>query len=1137
MSTSQYSLVAAALILTGVVSVAGAGKPHTLPPSSAAEGAYLQLPLTFERGENSGREANRAAPFVTRGAGYAVYLQPTEAQLLTAPAASSTTVPHARPSSAGRISLRFAGANPEARLEPRDPVSGESHYLRGRDPRRWRTHVKQYARVEAEDVYPGIDLVYYGRQGRLEYDFVVAPGADPHAIRLEFSGARAATLDPSGNLILNTPGGEIRQQKPFVYQDLDGRRIEIPAHYVLADQAGPELSTFNLRPSTRNPEPSTRNPQPSTFNLQPLTSVRLALADYDRTRPLVIDPVLAFSTYLGGSGSDGAFSVAVDETGSAYVTGSTLSLDFPTAAPLQDELGGDGVRVDTFVAKLLPSGSGLVYSTYLGGNGNDFPHGIAVDAQGQVCVAGETDSTDFPTHNPYQEDLAGEGDTFISRLQADGAGFLFSTYLGGRGSDLNSGVALDGEGAVYVTGATGSNNFPVANAYQPQHAGGQYDAYVAKFDPTGATLAYSTYLGGTKQDFPGAFNSIAVDAEGGACVVGTTFSTNFPLTANAPDAVFGTDLTTTEIFVSRLAPGGEALTFSTYLGGSGSETGRAITVASFGEVAVTGYTRSADYPTVNALRASHGGGTQDAVVTKLNPAHGGVVFSTYLGGASNDLGEGIAADGGGNVYVTGETFSTDFPVAAPLQPNLGSFEAFVSKISSTGASLVYSTYLGGASQDTGIGIAVGASGTATVVGRTLSANFPLSRALQPDYEGSGDAFIARIVEGVAPPAVPSDLQALAPCGTQVTLVWTDNSDNEDAFEIERKTLSVGGNPVFLPVGAVEADVRLFEDRGLTPSTTYVYRVRATNRDGASPYSNEIQVTTHEHEPPNPPQDVAVEALSHNSLQVSWTDASAGETGFKIERSGETGGFTLIHTTAGDVTTFSDTGLNAATIYRYRVRSTNGGCDSVYSTVATGQTRDSPPVAPSGLTARGVSDTRIELSWTDNSDNETGFKIERRRGSNDPFTLLETVEADATTFADTNLQHSTTYTYRVRATSDSGDSAHAEANGTTLALARGKIKVARAVNFGKVALGTQKAKDLVISNISRNEVLRITVFPVVEPFGTISGGGETILIIGGRQRVALRFKPTKKGRFKANLVISSSDPARPSVTVKLSGIGK
>jgi len=706
---------------------------------------YGKLPLSFEANQG---QTDEQVKFVSRGPGYTLFLTGTEAVLqlrnadfgLRNEQRAGLRQPAPTPHSAIRnpqlarpvtLRMRLVGANPNAEARGVEELPGKSNYFIGNDPSKWRTNVPNYAKVEYRDVYPGVNLVYYGNQQQLEHDFVVAPGADPNAIRFGVEGADKTEVDPSGDLVLHGVAGEVRLRKPVVYQKVAGVRREVSGSYVLrpSSQSAIRNPKSPIEGSTiRNPQSEIRNPQSNG----PQSEIAFQVGSYDPSQPLVIDPVLVYSTYLGGSGYVYGSGIAVDASGNAYVTGYTSSANFPTASPLQAASGGG--PYDAFVSKLNAAGSALVYSTYLGGLSDDRGYGIAVDAAGSAYVTGYTNSANFPTTGSLQPAYGGGSDVFVAKLNVAGSALVYSTYLGGSGWDEGRGIAVDASGSAYVTGYTSSANFPTAGPLQGSLGGGSWDAFAAKLDVAGSALVYSTYLGGSGDDYG---YGIAVDSAGSAYVTGDTNSPNFP-TASALQATYGGGMH--DAFVAKLNVAGSALVYSTYLGGGSSDYGSAIAVDASGNAYVTGYTASTGFPTESPLQPT-GGGNYDVFVAKLNAAGSALVYSTYLGGSLEDYAYGIAVDAFGNAHVTGTTNSTNFPTLAALQATHGGVcDAFVAKLNAAGSALVYSTYLGGSGGDYGYGIAVDSSGSAYVTGQTSSTNFPTASPLQ----ASGGAFLAKI---------------------------------------------------------------------------------------------------------------------------------------------------------------------------------------------------------------------------------------------------------------------------------------------------------------------------------------------------------------------------------------------------------
>jgi Big-like domain-containing protein/beta-propeller repeat-containing protein len=683
--------------------------------------AYGRLPLSFEA--NRG-QADDQVDAVSRGRGFTLSLTPSEAVLnLSAPLARTGDAnPERNPPTV--LTLRLTGGNPHARAVAGRELPGTANYFIGNDPARWRTGIPTFAEIRYENVYPGIDLTYYGNQGRLEYDFVVAAGANPDSIALEIIGADKLEVNAQGELVLHTKAGEIRQPQPVVYQEVAGIRQVIPAGYVLSGS----------------------------------NRVGFSIAAHDSGKPLVIDPTIVYSTYLGGNNTDVAQGIAVDASGAAYVTGYTYSTNFPTTPGAFQTIFGGGA--DAFVTKLNPAGNALVYSTYLGGNSLDVAQGIAVDASGAAYVTGYTYSTNFPTTpGTFQTIFGGVYDAFVTKLNPAGNALVYSTFLGGSNFDVGQGIAVDALGDAYVTGYTLSTNFPTTPGSFQTTSGGGTDAFVAKLNPAGNAPVYSTFLAGSSADVG---QGIAVDASGAAYVTGYTLSTNFPTTPGAFQTIFGGVF---DAFVTKLNPAGNALVYSTYVGGSGFEVGYGIAVDASGAAYVTGQTDSTNFPTTPGAFQTTSGGGYDAFVTKLNPAGSALVYSTFLGGSSTDVGQGIAMDGLGDAYVTGATDSTNFPTTpGAFQTTLGGgYDALVTKLNPAGNALVYSTFLGGSSTDAGQGIAVDGLGDAYVTGSTDSTNFPTTPgAFQTTLGGSYDAFVTKIADKhstttsviCSPPSVP-----------------------------------------------------------------------------------------------------------------------------------------------------------------------------------------------------------------------------------------------------------------------------------------------------------------------------------------------------------------------------------------------
>ena len=761
--SSLRALCVAGLIAATSLPAALAGPVSPSTPSARNAHiveAYGNLPLSFEA--NTG-QADQDVRFLSRGSGYGLYLTGNEAALMLCNAFLDGARPDSRrsirtPSLCDVVRMQLAGTSSKAKPVGDEQLAGTVNYFIGSDPAQWRSNIPTYAKIRYPGIYPGIDLVYYGNQRQLEFDFVVAPHADPGAIRLRFSGPNHLHLAANGDLILSTAGGSLTFRKPAIYQSVDGRRV----------------------------------PCAGQFALLAKNTVGLRLGSYDRDRELVIDPVLSFSTFLGGSSGNAANAIAVDSAGSSYVTGWTTSINFPVTAGVYQTTnhGAASQSATAFVTKLDPTGTALVYSTYLGGSGGDVGDAIAADAEGNAYVTGQTFSTDFPvTPGAFQttnKAAAGaDSNAFVTKLNPTGTALVYSTYLGGSGlaaetpygGDKGSAIAVDAASDAFVTGSTYSADFPVTQgAFQTVNNGAantDANAFITKLNPAGTALLYSTYLGGS-----GAHglvvsgdtgNAIALDSAGEAYVAGQTFSSNFPVT---PGAFQTTNNATANqganAFVTKLNSTGTALEYSTFLGGSSSDNANAIAVDASGEAYVAGGTSSTDFPvTQGALQTTNRNtsNTTNAFITKLNAGGTALVYSTYLGGSGGvvnvtptllfgggDQVNGLAIDSSGNVYVTGSTASSNFPVTQDAyqttnndQPPcaescIGGYNAFITELNATGSALVHSTYLGGnginpydfvgviefGQGDQANALALDSSGNVYIAGSACSSDFPLT---------------------------------------------------------------------------------------------------------------------------------------------------------------------------------------------------------------------------------------------------------------------------------------------------------------------------------------------------------------------------------------------------------------------------
>jgi hypothetical protein len=878
---------------------------------------YGKLPLSFEA--NTG-QTNSAVKFLARGRGYALFLTRDEAVLALGVSNlknRNSKIETRRPKleiensnpparNSPLVRMRLLGANPAAKITGERELPGKINYFLGNDPEKWRVGVPTYTKVRYAGIYPGIDLVYHGSPsgdgptspsadgskgppagGKLEFDFVIVPKADPRAIRLRFTGPNHLHLAANGDLIVGTAGGSLTFRKPSVYQLVGGHRQPVAGEFALL-----EKHTVGFR-----------------------------LGSYDRDRALVIDPVLEYSTFLSGSGNasyallgDAAYAIAADSEGNAYVTGGVYSTNFPvTEGAFQTT--DPGATPTAFVTKLNPTGTELIYSTYLGGNYSDQGNAIAVDAAGDAYVAGETASSNFPvTAGALQTTSKGAAKGyltgFVAELNPSGTNLIYSTYLGGSSGDWATAIAVDAAGEAYVVGQTYSSDFPVTQgAYQMTNKAAQAptsNAFVAKLNSAGTALIYATYLGGSGgplmglggcvnaggpgNNEDGAF-AVAIDAAGDAYVAGQALSTDFPVTQGAFQAQSnGAANPSTNAFVAKLNPAGSALIYSTYLGGSGlhlcgSEESTAsagdaalgLAVDSSGDAYVAGIAFSSDFPvTQGAFQTTNrskltmarltgpvvGGPT--GFVAKLDPSGSALVYSTYLGGSGGiiyplpffaeylgDQASGLAIDSSGNAYVTGSTASTDFPVApgayqttnnfpgsaGTLEVGAKGYNAFVTEINPTGSALVYSTYLGGNGANpnvesgltvVGIGdvsgaLALDSSGNVYITGQAQSADFPVtSGSFQTTIAAFTSAFVAKLnmsatSAGITPTVTVTPASSTIPSGRPLTVVVSVSGGSGNptptgtvtlvsgTYASPPTTLTDGSATITIPAGSLLAE--------------------------------------------------------------------------------------------------------------------------------------------------------------------------------------------------------------------------------------------------------------------------------------------------------------------------------------------
>ncbi len=819
-----------------------------------AANALSKLPVSFI--ENQG-QTDASVRYYAQGNRYAFYMTPT-AVMLTFAKERADAAKQQGPDEVA-LALQFVGGDPKVELKGSERAAGVINDLRGSDPLQWHTQIPQFRDVVYTDLWPNIDLRLRDQSGVLKYEFHVRPGASPSDIGLAYGGAQGLALSDDGGLQVSTALGVLEDSPPISYQNIGGVRTPVTSRYVLADSAAHD----------------------GRFSFE--------VGSYQPDRELVIDPGVQYTTFLGGSSAETGEGIAVNSAGNAFVAGTTQSPNFPTTSGAFRRTGSAQNFADVFVTKLNTSGSGLVYSTFVGGSDMEFGHALAIDASGNAYVTGTTKSSNFPTTgSAFDRTLnipancprcaTDNTDGFVFKLNSTGSGLSYSTYLGGTDIDSPRGIAVDGSGNAYVTGETSSRDFPTtAGAFSRTHQG-EYDMFVTKLNPAGSALTYSTFLGGTLVDDG---QRVAVDSGGNAYAMGFSRSPDFPTT---PGAFDGTPNGLFDVTLTKLNPTGSGLVYSTYVGGSDFDGGGGLTVDSAGSAYLAGSTPSVDWPTTpGAYDTTNNNG--DAYVTKLNPAGSALVYSTFLGGSDYDNFSGIVLDTAGNAWLTGGSSSADFPVTpgAPDTTLNGAGDVTIAELNSTGSSLLFATFLGGSQGDGAYDIARDPSGNIYVTGLTYSQNFPATvGAFDRVWNGDlsifwGDAFVTKIdinAGGSTPPATPG--VPVAP-----TLVSPSNAssvpqpitfDWNDVPEAVSYTIQIDDSSGFT--------APLVRDQSVTSSiyatsdlatTTHFWRVRGANSAGVPGAWSSVRSFT----PETPPPPASLSTLDINPSSVEGGTSAAG----------------------------------------------------------------------------------------------------------------------------------------------------------------------------------------------------------------------------------------------------------------------
>jgi hypothetical protein len=649
----------------------------------------------------------------------------------------------------GNLRISLAGANAASEPKGEQPSGTRTLYYLGKSSD-WHSDA-HFQRIRYREIYRGIDVVFFTTGGQLEFNFEIAPGANPGVIRIRYDGAKPS-LVPGGRLEFGGDKFKVVQRRPRAFERRQGRLVRIRCQYRVSGRM-----------------------------------VSVALGNYDQTASLVIDPVLIFSTYLGGSGFDSINGATADAAGNLYFAGATSSGSLTNpSTPVRSSN-------DAFVAKLNSTATQVLYLIYLGGSGNDSANSVAVDSSGNAYVTGVTASSNFPvTRGALTQTEAGLEDAFVAKLNSKGQ-LQYSTYLGGSTSDYGLSIAVDGTGAVYVAGQTTSSNFPITTgAFETTYQGGVSDCFVSKLNSAGSALVYSTLVGGSGLDL---CSGIAVDATDQAYVTGTTYSPNFPLQGAIETSLAGS----ASAFVAKINPSGTALVYSSYLGGSGTDNGNAIAVDSSGSAYVAGNTSSVDFPVTPGVFQSALKGIYNAFVVKLSPSGGSLVYATLLGGTSTDTARSVAVDPSGRAILGGYTDSVNFPVVSAVQAALGgNYDAFATVVDPAGATLVLSTYLGGSGEDLALAVVPAPGSVLFLAGMTDSNNFPLKSALQASPSLPPDAFLSEMSYAALAPVSVSPSSGTGSSQT-FAFLFSDSAGASDitVIQVGFNTVAAGTNSCFV----------------------------------------------------------------------------------------------------------------------------------------------------------------------------------------------------------------------------------------------------------------------------------------------------------------------------------------------------
>ncbi len=795
------------------------------------------------------------------------------------------------------VRMKMQGANAGPVISGKNKQATVYNYFIGNDPSKWRMHVPVFSEVYYNDVYAGIDLkVYSAANGAMEYDFIVHPGADASQIAVVVDGIEGMEIDAGGDLVMKTAFGDLRQELPLIYQEVDGKKVAVPNRFSIHEVA------------------KTGNISESALKFQ----YGFTVSAYDRTRDLIIDPLLA-STFLGGSSYDGVYSMNIDASGHVFAIGATESIAFPVSQGA-DDTTHDGSEGDAFISKFNNDLTELLSCTFLGGGMWENGNAIGFDASGNVLVAGNTYSSDYPTTSGvYDRSFnGGDCDAFVAKFNNNLTELLASTLIGGSQFDTFGALGIGPAGDIFISGYTKSPNYPcTSGAYDASH-NGETDVSVSCLNKNLTQLLASTLIGGSQGEWS---YSLGIDSSGNVYVSGATESPAYPGTAGAYDPSYNGSY---DAFLSKFNSGLTILAASTFLGGSDHDRGNTLKIDTSGNVFVVGRTHSSEYPcTSGAYDTSLNEGEGDAVVSKLNGDLSVLLASTLIGGTGMDDANAICFDVSGNVYIAGDTKSTDYPCSSSAYDtshNGGDRDAFCSKLNNNLTRLLFSTYIGGTGEDAAYAMNIDASGYIFVAGETESSDYPITAgAYDRSFNGDDDAFISKFSEPLFP---PSNLTAKSTSSRSIVLGWKDNSVNETGFKIERRQGGCSASGAWSQIATKPANTTTHTVSGLNPDTAYSYRVRAYDAGSNSAFTNCASTTTGKSGTPSSPIGLTATSASPTKVNLRWQDKSDDETGFKIYRKQGTGAWAELDRVAANMVSYSDeTAENnrTSTAYQYSRR--------------------------------------------------------------------------------------------------------------------------------------------------------------------------------------------------------------------------